>query len=40
MLFYRIADALVDSYFPMMARFDDDIDTIEEEILANPTEAS
>ncbi len=39
MLFYRIADALVDSYFPMMARFDDQIDEIEEEILEEPTEA-
>ncbi len=39
MLFYRMADALVDSYFPMMARFDDQIDTIEEQILAEPTEA-
>jgi magnesium transporter len=38
MLFYRIADALADSYFPMMARFDDEIDAIEEEILEQPTE--
>ena len=38
MLFYRMADALVDSYFPMMARFDDEIDDIEEQILAEPTE--
>jgi magnesium transporter len=38
MLLYRIADALVDSYFPMMARFDDEIDELEEAILAKPTE--
>lgn len=37
MLLYRIADHLVDSYFPMMARFDDDIDDLEEAILAQPT---
>lgn len=39
MLLYRIGDALVDSYFPMMARFDDEIDELEEAILAQPTEA-
>jgi len=39
MLLYRIVDALVDSYFPMMARFDDKIDELEEAILAQPTEA-
>jgi magnesium transporter len=39
MLLYRIADALVDSYFPTMARFDDKIDELEEAILANPTDA-
>jgi magnesium transporter len=38
MLLYRIADALVDSYFPMMARFDDTIDELEEQILAKPTD--
>ncbi len=39
MLLYRIADALVDGYFPVMARFDDAIDDIEEQILASPTDA-
>jgi magnesium transporter len=39
MLLYRIADALVDSYFPVMARFDDKIDELEEAILKEPTEA-
>ena len=39
MLLYRIADALVDSYFPVMARFDDPIDELEEAILKAPTEA-
>ncbi len=38
MLLYRIADALVDSYFPTMARFDDQIDELEEAILREPTE--
>jgi magnesium transporter len=39
MLLYRIADALVDSYFPTMARFDDTIDELEEDILKEPTDA-
>jgi magnesium transporter len=39
MLLYRIADALIDGYFPLMARFDDAIDDLEEEILASPTDA-
>ena len=39
MLLYRIADALVDGYFPMMARFDDEIDDLEEAILKQPSEA-
>jgi magnesium transporter len=38
MLLYRIADALVDSYFPTMARFDDKIDELEEAILKEPTD--
>jgi magnesium transporter len=38
MLLYRIADHLVDSYFPMMSRFDDEIDVLEEAILAKPTD--
>jgi magnesium transporter len=39
MLLYRIADALVDSYFPVMARFDDTIDQLEEAILKSPDDA-
>ncbi len=39
MLLYRIADALTDSYFPTMARFDDLIDELEEQILDKPTDA-
>jgi magnesium transporter len=39
MLLYRIADALVDSYFPVMARFDDAIDELEEAILKAPNDA-
>jgi magnesium transporter len=39
MLLYRIADALVDSYFPVMSSFDDQIDELEEAILKQPTDA-
>lgn len=39
MLLYRIADCLIDGYFPVMSRFDDAIDDLEEAILAQPTEA-
>lgn len=36
-LFYRIADALVDSYLPVIDRTDDIIDALQDEVLANPT---
>ncbi|HEY7946063.1 MAG TPA: CorA family divalent cation transporter, partial [Acidimicrobiales bacterium] len=39
MLLYRIIDALIDSFFPVLAVLDDQIDTLEDEILAQPTEA-
>ncbi len=35
---YRILDALTDTFFPMLARLDDDIDKLESEILAQPSE--
>jgi magnesium transporter len=36
---YRIVDGLVDSFFPVLERFDDQIDVLEDEILRRPTEA-
>jgi magnesium transporter len=38
MLLYRIVDSLVDSFFPVLAQFDDQIDALEDEILVKPTE--
>jgi magnesium transporter len=35
LLLYRILDALVDSFFPILAEFDDRIDNLESEIFAN-----
>lgn len=37
-LLYRVVDALVDGFFPMLDQFDDRIDTMETEILENPTD--
>ena len=37
MLLYRIADALVDSFFPALSELDDTIDTLSAEILESPT---
>ena len=37
-LLYRILDALTDSFFPILADMDGEIDDIESVILANPTE--
>ena len=37
-LFYRISDALVDSYFPLLDEIEDDIDKLEDNILAGPDE--
>jgi magnesium transporter len=39
MVLYRVVDALVDGYFPVLAKFDDEIDELEDEILKAPTEA-
>jgi magnesium transporter len=37
-VFYLIMDTLVDSFFPVLASFDDAIDTLETAILKDPTE--
>jgi len=36
-LLYRIADAVVDSYLPVLDRFNDMIDDLEDEVLEKPT---
>jgi magnesium transporter len=38
MLLYRIIDSLIDSFFPVLSTFDERIDTLEDAILAKPTE--
>jgi len=38
MLLYRIIDSLIDSFFPVLSKFDERIDTLEDAILAKPTE--
>jgi magnesium transporter len=38
-LLYRVFDALTDSYFPLLARLDDEIDELEAAILAGPNDA-
>ena len=38
MLLYEVVDTLVDGYFPVLARLDDQIDELEDEILQRPTE--
>ena len=38
MLLYRVMDTLVDGYFPVLESLDDDIDDLEDAILAYPTE--
>jgi magnesium transporter len=37
-LLYRVFDALTDSFFPLLARMDDEIDDLEAAVLAGPTE--
>jgi magnesium transporter len=37
-LLYRIFDALTDSFFPLLARMDDEIDELEAAVLAGPTD--
>jgi len=36
---YLVVDSLVDSFFPVLSKFDDRIDEVEDEILKEPTEA-
>jgi magnesium transporter len=37
-LLYRVLDALTDTYFPLMSDMDDEIDGLEDAIVANPSE--
>jgi magnesium transporter len=37
-LLYRILDALTDSFFPILDRIDDEIDELEDAVIADPTE--
>ncbi len=38
-LLYRVLDALTDSFFPVLADMDDEIDDLEQAVLQNPTDA-
>src|SRR5262249_25682239 len=38
MLLYRLLDELTDGFFPVLSRFDDRIDALQDEILAKPTD--
>jgi magnesium transporter len=38
MLLYRLIDAVADTFFPVLGKFDDRIDDLEDAILAKPTE--
>jgi magnesium transporter len=35
-LLYQVIDALVDSFFPILSEFDDELDSLEEELAAGP----
>jgi len=37
-LLYRVLDALTDSFFPLLAEIDDEIDDLESAVLVNPTD--
>ena len=37
-LVYKILDAVTATFFPVLARIDDDIDAIEEDIVQDPNE--
>ena len=39
MLLHAVLDSLVDSFFPTLAEFDDEIDELEDAILVRPTDA-
>jgi magnesium transporter len=36
-LFYKVADALVDSYFPVLSELDDRIDVLQAQVISKPT---
>jgi len=38
-LLYLVVDTLVDGFFPVLSRFDDKVDQLEDDILRQPTEA-
>jgi magnesium transporter len=38
MLLHKVLDSLVDSFFPKLAEFDDEIDALEDDILVKPTD--
>jgi magnesium transporter len=38
-LLYRVFDALTDSFFPLLSQIDDEIDQLEDDIIAGPTDA-
>ena len=38
MLLYRVVDTLVDGFFPVLAKLDDEIDELEDDILERPTD--
>ncbi len=38
MLLYRVVDTIVDGFFPLLAKMDDELDELEDEILQSPTE--
>jgi magnesium transporter len=37
-LLYMIVDSLIDTFFPVLSRFDDEVDQLEDDILRQPTE--
>jgi magnesium transporter len=37
-LLYRVIDALTDSFFPVLSRIDDEIDSLEDAVIANPSD--
>jgi magnesium transporter len=40
MLIYKILDAVINTFFPVLTRIDDDIDEIEQQVISEPTEQS
>jgi magnesium transporter len=37
-LLYRVMDTLTDTFFPVLARIDDEIDSLEDAVIANPSD--